>query len=563
MAEVAASSRTWKQSFAVYLERRSVVMLGLGFASGLPFWLIFDTLSAWLRSVGLSLNVIAFFSLATLAYAFKFLWAPILDRTTLPGLTAWLGHRRSWMLVAQGFIMLGLILIAVTDPVQHLTLTATIAVLTGFTGATQDIVMDAWRIEVAEEREQGVMLASYQWGHRIAYITAGAAPLFLADAFSWSVSYFTMAALMGIGALAVFCAPRERAHVIRPIPRIAGPSRPWAERAEWFVRLAILAVGALILGSGLSAQVSLIASFLPPDMDAALRAAWATRPAGVFYQVAAVIVGFALIVACAWPLPGKPTQPGYFLSHVFGEPIADFFTRFGRTAGLILAVICFYRLSEFLLNIMNPFYLDVGFTLTQIAEVRKIYGVVMSLVGIFAGGYAVVRFGVMRSLLVGAIIAPASNLMFAWLATQGPQVSALILTLGVNNICQSFAGTCLLAYMSSLTSIGFTATQYALFSSLYALPDKIIATQSGRIVDAAAQSAADGGWAAPLKTLFFSQSSDALMTGAGRAGIPPQALGAGYFAFFVYTAVAGLVVLPLVLMVMHRQRSTLRSASTP
>ena len=532
-------------------------MLGLGFASGLPFWLIFDTLSAWLRSEGLSLSVIAFFSLASLAYAFKFLWAPIVDRTAIPGLTRWLGHRRSWMLAAQGLIMVGLVLIAITDPVAHLSLTATLAVLTGFSGATQDIVMDAWRIEVAEEREQGVMLASYQWGHRIAYITAGAAPLFLADAFNWSVSYFTMAAMMTIGALAVIMAPRERAHNVRPIPRIAGAANPWLERAEWAVRLVILVIGALILGSGLSAQVSLIASVLPQESADALIAAWAARPLGVFLQLIAVVIGFGFIVACAWPLPGKPTQPGYFLSHVFGEPLSDFFQRFGRTAGLILGVICFYRLSEFVLNIMNPFYLDLGFSLTQIAEVRKIYGVALSMIGIFFGGYAVVRWGVMRALLVGAIIAPLSNLAYAWLATQGPDVSALIVTLGVNNICQSFAGTCLLAYMSSLTSAGFTATQYALFSSLYALPDKFIATQSGRIVDAASQSAASGGLMAPFQAFFGGLDPGALVAGASRTGITAEALGAGYFAFFIYTCVIGFASVPLVIMVMRRQRKAI------
>jgi MFS transporter, PAT family, beta-lactamase induction signal transducer AmpG len=537
------------------LERRSVVMLGLGFASGLPFWLIFDTLSAWLRTVGLSLNVIAFFSLATLAYAFKFLWAPMVDRSSIPGLTRWLGHRRSWMLGAQALIIAGLVLIAVTDPIAHLSVTAALAVLTGFSGATQDIVMDAWRIEVAEEREQGVMLAAYQWGHRIAYITAGAAPLFLADAFNWSVSYFAMAAFMGIGVAAVLMAPRERAHNIRPIPRVAGVTNPWLERLEWSVRLITLVIGALIMGSGLSAQVALIASCLPTEIAEPLRAAWAERPAGIFYQFGAVVVGLALIVACAWPLPGKPTQPGYFLSHVFGEPIGDFFSRFGHTAGLILGLICLYRLSEFVLNIMNPFYLDIGFSLTQIAEVRKVYGVILSLVGIFAGGYAVAKWGVMRSLLIGAIIAPLSNLMFSWLATQGPDVSALIITLGVNNICQSFAGTCLLAYMSSLTSIGFTATQYALFSSLYALPDKLIATQSGRIVDAAAQSAASGGLMTPLQALFSSLNNGTLVAGASRTGMTAEALGAGYFAFFIYTCVIGFAALPLVIIVARRQSS--------
>ncbi len=552
MAE-AASSRPWLKSLAVYCEQRTLVMLALGFASGLPFWLIFDTLSAWLRGVGLSLSVISFFSLASLAYAFKFLWAPVVDRTHIPGLTKWLGHRRSWMLAAQLVIMAGLALIAVTDPVVNLTLTAILAVTTGFAGATQDIAMDAWRIEAGTERDQGAMLATYQWGHRIAYITAGAAPLFLADAFNWSVSYFAMALCMLLGVLGVVLAPREREHQVRAIPRLDQPRHPGAEKLEWALRLILLVIGALILGSGLSAQIGLIASWLPPDAAVWLKVAW-IKPGGlgIVMQLTAVIIGFAFIIACAWPLPGKPTQPGYFLSHAFGDPLADFFKRFAGTAGLILGVICLYRLSEFVLNIMNPFYLDLGFTLTQIAEVRKIYGVILSMFGIFAGGFAVARFGVMRALVIGAIIAPVSNLAFAWLSVQGPSVSALIITLGINNICQSFAGTCLLAYMSSLTSAGFTATQYALFSSLYALPDKFVATQSGRIVDVAARSANDGGLFAPFKNFFTNVAPETFAAGAARMGITPDALGAGYFAFFIYTCLVGFFVVPLTFMALRR-----------
>ena len=552
MAE-AASPRTWLKSLAVYREQRTLVMFALGFASGLPFWLIFDTLSAWLRGAGLSLNVICFFSLATLAYAFKFLWAPLVDRTRIPGLTAWLGHRRSWMLAAQLVIMAGLALIAITDPVANISITAALAVATGFAGATQDIAMDAWRIEVGTERDQGAMLATYQWGYRVAIITSGAAPLFLADAFSWSISYFVMALCMGLGVIAVLLAPREREHQVRPIPRLDQPRKPALEKLEWVLRLLLLVIGALILGSGLSAQIRLIASWLPPDTAAWLSTAW-IKPGGlgIVMQLSAVVIGFAFIVACAWPLPGKPTQPGYFLSHVFGDPLADFFKRFAGTAGLILMVICFYRLSEFVLNIMNPFYLDLGFTLTQIAEVRKIYGVLLAMFGIFAGGWAVSRFGVMRALVIGAIIAPLSNLAFAWLSVQGPSVPALIFTLGVNNICQSFAGTCLLAYMSSLTSAGFTATQYALFSSLYALPDKFIATQSGRIVDAAARSAADNGLFTPFKSFFVTIAPETFAAGAARMGIAPDALGAGYFAFFLYTCLVGFFVVPLTFVALRR-----------
>lgn len=530
-------------------------MLALGFAAGLPALLIFDTLSAWLRQAGLSLDVIAFFSLATLAYAFKFLWAPVVDRTRIPGLTAWLGHRRSWMLVVQILIAMGLALISFTDPLHSLGLMATFAVMTGFAAATQDIVIDAWRIEVAPQSEQGAMLAAYQWGYRIAIITAGAVPLLLAEAYSWSVSYGTMAMLMAIGMAAVLLAPREQAHTTRPIPRTDGPPRPVADRIEWALRLLILVGGALILGTGLSTKITVIAMFMPEGWVDGFKAAWDARPWGLLLQLAAIVAGFGVITLAAWPLPGKPTQPGLYLSHAFGAPILDFTQRFGRSAGLIVTLICFYRLSKFLLNINVPFYLDLGFSLTQVAEVRKTYGVAMLMLGVFIGGYAIARWGLMRALLVGAIAAPVSNLGYAWLATTGPDVPALMLALGLDNICDAFTGTCLLAYMSSLTSAGFTASQYALFSSLYALPDKFIMTQSGRIVEAAAHSAEAGGLFAPVKTFFTTMPDISFMAGAAKAGIAPEALGAGYFVFFVYTFVLSIAFAPVAFAVARREAS--------
>ena len=553
MAEVAAPARPWTKALAVYLERRTLVMLALGFAAGLPFLLVFDTLSAWLRQAGQSLDVIAFFSLATLAYAFKFLWAPVVDRTAVPGLTRLLGHRRSWMLVVQIIIIAGLTMISFTDPAGGIGLMATFAVLTGFASATQDIVIDAWRIEVAPENEQGAMAAAYQWGYRIAFITAGAAPLFLADAFSWSVSYGVMASLMVIGVIAVWLAPRERAHAVRPIPRTDGPPRPVMDRLEWLVRLGVLIVGAIILGTGLSAKATFLSALMPSGLAAPFLAAWAARPLGLLLQLAAIILGFAVIVIAAWPLPGKPTQPGLFLSHAFGEPIADFLTRFGRAASLIVFLICFYRISDFVLNIMNPFYLDLGFTLTEVAQVRKIFGALMFMLGVFAGGFAIARWGLMGPLVAGAIIAPLSNLTFAWLSTVGPSVPGLMIALGFNNIAQSFAGTCLIAYMSSLTSAGFTASQYALFSSLYALPDKFIMTQSGRIVESVAQSAENGGLFAPLKALFSTLPETSFALGATKAGLAPASLGAGYFAFFIYTFLIGLIVVPAAFAVARRK----------
>jgi PAT family beta-lactamase induction signal transducer AmpG len=213
--ETRAPARTARQALAVYTERSTLIMMALGFAAGLPFLLIFDTLSAWLRDEGLSLEVIGFFSLATLVYSFKFLWAPLIDRTQVPGLTTWLGHRRSWMLTCQLLIIGGLWLIAGRSPTAQLGVMAALAVLVGFCSATQDIAIDAWRIEVVDESRQGAMAAAYQWGYRVATLVAGAVPLLLAESYGWNLSYGVMAGLMGLGVVATLGAPREVQHTVR------------------------------------------------------------------------------------------------------------------------------------------------------------------------------------------------------------------------------------------------------------------------------------------------------------------------------------------------------------
>ena len=467
--------KTISGALAVFLERRVAVMVALGFAAGLPNLLIFDTLSLWLRDAGLSLEVIGFFSLATLSYSFKFLWAPLVDRTKIPVLTRLLGHRRSWMLVAQGFIIVGLWLIAGVQPETNLKLMAVFAILVGFSSATQDIVIDAWRIEVAEAERQGVMAAGYQWGYRLAVIVAGAAPLILAEMYSWNFSYASMAALMGIGIAATFAAPREKQHKITPI------------------------------------------------------------------FTSDVLVHPVKI-------------PGLYVKAAISDPLKDFFHRYGRQASFILALICLYRVSDFVMNIMNPFYLDLGFSKIQIAEVRKIFGVAMSMLGVFAGGFSVVRFGLVRSLLFGAFAGPMSNLAFAWLAIQGAHVPSLFIAIGIDNMASGFAGTCLIAYMSSLTSESFTATQYALFSSLYSLPGKLLASQSGRFVEISAISANAEGLLSKLKILFIKIPPEAFGVAAAKLQVSPAALGVGYLLFFFYSTFIGLAAIILTFILLRQKK---------
>ncbi len=557
--EAPPRARSFLAALAVFGERPVAVMLGLGFAAGLPNFLVFDTMSAWLRAAGLSLAVISLFSLATLPYSFKFLWAPLVDRTTIPILTRRLGHRRSWMIVAQACVILGLLAISAGDPARRLGVLAVFAVFTGLASATQDIVIDAWRIEAVDSSRQGAMAAAYQWGYRVANVVAGAAPLLLADRIGWSAAYVAMAAVMALGVAAVLLAPREREHLIRPISTDGVAAAPAWEFAEWGARLAVMVLGALLLGSGLGAKADLLAGALravgADQAGGALMKAWTAKPGGVWLQLISVLAGFAVIALAASPLPRVRTRPGVFLFHALGDPLADFFARFGKQAGLILALICLYRLSDFVLNIMNAFYQDLGFSLTQIAEVRKVFGVGASMLGVFVGGLSIARLGVMRSLVIGAIALPITNTIFGWLALQGPSIHALLIAIGIDNIVSAYAGTCLIAYMSSLTGVGFTATQYALFSSLYSLPGKLIASQSGRLVEAAARSAQTGGVFAPLKALFAHAPPEAFAAAMAKSQVAPAALGAGYVVFFLYSGVIGLGAMALAVLVARGDRA--------
>lgn len=546
---------------AVYGERRVFIMLLLGFSAGLPNLLIFDTLSAWLRESGQTLEVIGFFALATLSYSLKFVWAPLIDRTSVPGLTRLLGHRRAWMLVTQAVIVFGLWSISTLNPANALIAVAGFAALVGFFGATQDIVIDAWRIEAADDSRHGAMAAAYQMGYRVAMIVAGAVPLVLADLYNWNLSYAVMAALMGFGIAGVLFAPREKAHSIRAIPVGDVPSRPGFEVIEWIVRLAIIGVAAMVLGSGLTGQsgpLNALFGLFGLGADgkaavAAVAAALSAKPEGVYLQVGLVFLGLAVMVLACWPVPGVETRPGAYLAGSFGEPVVDFYKRFAGVATLILALICVYRLADFVLNIMNPFYLDLGFSKTELAEVRKVFGVVMTTLGVFVGGWSVAKLGLIRTMVIGAFMSPVSNLVFAWLATQGPSVPALTVAIGVDNVATGYAGTALIAYMSSLTSIGFTATQYALFSSLYALPGKLIASQSGRIVEASARAAEGTGPFAGLRPLFARLPEGSLAAGAATSGVTPAALGAGYVVFFLYSTIIGVFAIVLAFIVASKQ----------
>ena len=380
-------------------------MFFLGFSAGLPLLLVLGTLGFWLREAGIDRSTIGYLSWVALFYAGKWLWAPLVDRVPILFLTKRLGRRRSWLLFAQALIIFGLIGMATTDPKQNLEPIVWFALLVAFGSATQDIALDAFRIESAKAQYQAALAASYQTGYRLAMIWAGAGALWLAAraetttgvylAEAWQFAYLCMALSIGVGVVTTLLS-REPQSVLLPKARSAG---------QWL-------------------QQTLI------------------------------------------------------------QPFADFIGRYRWQAFLILGLIAIYRISDVVMGIMaNPFYVDMGYTKDEVAAITKVFGVIMTLLGAFLGGLLTMRFGVMRVLFLGGVLSAASNLLFAWLSTRGHDLNGLVWVISADNLSSGIASAAFIAYLSSLTNVQYSATQYALFSSMMLLLPKWFAGFSGVYVD--------------------------------------------------------------------------------
>jgi PAT family beta-lactamase induction signal transducer AmpG len=379
-------------------------MLFLGFSAGLPFLLVAGTLTAWLATAGVGMAEIGLFALIGILYSLKFVWAPLVDRMPLPVLTRLLGRRRGWMLLSQAGIAAALVALAYLDPARDLPGVARFALLVAFASATQDIVIDAYRIEAVELKVQGAMAASYQTGYRLGIVAAGAGALVIAQFASWQLAYLAMAAAMSVGLVTTLIIDEpERTGTVYP----AGSGSSPLERAS------------------------------------------------------------------AWVM------------EAFVGPFVEFFRRNGRWALVLLVFIGFYRVTDMVLGVMaNPFYIDIGFTLTEIASITKVFGIFVTLGGAALGGLAVGRYGLGGPLIFGALLLAVTNLFFAGMALAGAQLWFLVITISADNLAAGFTGTVFIAYLSGLTNVDYTATQYALFSSLMTLPGKLISAFSGFIVEA-------------------------------------------------------------------------------
>ncbi|MFT4799087.1 MAG: PAT family beta-lactamase induction signal transducer AmpG [Candidatus Azotimanducaceae bacterium] len=421
---------SWLELARVYTRPRVIAMMFLGFSGGLPFLLVFSTLTAWLSDEGVSKSAIGFFAWVGITYSIKVVWAPVVDRLAIPFLTHRLGQRRSWMLLGQIGIAVGLLLMSFIGTAD-LYLLSMAALVVAFSSATQDISIDAYRIEAQDEKYQGAMSATYIFGYRVALLAAGAGALYMASFYNWVIAYQAMALLTLVGIVTVLL--------------IAEPVRE---------------------------RDSLLAEAEPEGQS------WAR---GVFNSVI--------------------------------NPFVDFFTRNSGFALFILLFIAVFRLSDIAMGIMaNPFYLDMGYTKIEIANVAKVFGFFMSIAGAAICGLLVVKWGIYRCLLVGAIAVASTNILFAGLSLLPAEMSYLAVVISADNISGGFAATAFVAYLSSLTNRAYTATQYALFSSLMTLPGKFLSGFSGLVVD-----------------------------------------GYGYFEFFLIAAALGIPAILMVIVMMRRQ----------
>ncbi|MDO9406100.1 MAG: permease [Polaromonas sp.] len=476
----------WREIWKVYAERATLRMLVLGFSAGLPLLLVFGTLSFWLREAGVDRTTIGYLSWVGLAYGFKWMWAPLVDRLPIPLLTRLLGRRRSWLLVSQLTIMAGLTGMALTDPRLSLLPMVWCALAVAFASATQDIALDAFRIESADVQRQAALAAAYQTGYRIAMIWAGAGVLWIAaraevpsaaayQPAAWRTAYLVMAASMLLGIVTVLLSGEPAAR-----SRDADHAETAATRAR-FAREGVPLYGLVMLATLVAMLLGLL---LAPVLVLLL---FATVYNFFLLPLAAYVV---LLVALARSgqrvqIPAATVPAATWFTHAFFIPFADFVRRYGKQALLILALIAVYRISDVVMGIMaNPFYVDMGYTKDEVATVTKVYGVIMTLVGAFAGGALALRFGVMRVLMLGAVLSAGSNLLFAWLGTRGHDVSALVFVISADNLSSGIASAAFIAYLSSLTNVNYSATQYALFSSMMLLLPKFLAGYSGKFVDA-------------------------------------------------------------------------------
>lgn len=449
----------------------------LGFSAGIPLLLIFSTLSLWLSEAGVQKSSVTYFSWAALGYSFKFIWAPVVDKLPLPIISKVLGRRRSWLLLSQCAVIASILYMASVNPIYGLSAMAIGAVALGFSSATQDIVVDAYRIECAEPKVQALLSSSYIAGYRIGMVVAGAGGLYLAYYFgsrpesyvyaAWQKTYFIMALVMGVGVITTLCMPEPNKQIDKVYPYST------SSYLRFFL-LFILSICILIVTYRFSS--SLIGD--TSGFNAVI--AFLLVAGQLFFSLLmAILIGFVGSVC------GLADKKMVFENYC--QPVIEFFTRYGRLAIWVLLLVGFYRVSDIVMGVIaNVFYQELGYSKLQIANVTKVFGLLLTIVGSFIGGFLTLRWGVIKVLLLGAVLSALTNIAFiglSYMSSSEPSIQALTIVIALDNLSAGLAVAVFIAWLSSLTSISFTATQYAIFSSLMTLFPKLLGGYSGTMVE--------------------------------------------------------------------------------
>ncbi len=450
--------------FLFFFTEKPLKMIMLGFSSGLPILLVFSTLSVWLTEAGVERSTVTLFSWAGFAYAFKFLWSPLVDKVTIPVFLN-LGHRRSWLLLTQFLIIFSLVLTSVNDPQNNIIITAVCITLVAFFSATQDIIIDAYRIESIDKKLQGSLSSMYIAGYRIGMLVGGAGSLWLASYWGsenyehdvWKKVYLSMSLLMFIGVIA---------NLISKEPK---RKRNFTRKTNLHVKFFLSIMISLLI-------FIYIYSYLDNPFSGPMLS--------FFYAILKLIFCFICSGLFLLFLVKLKFQSKSIIKESYFNPIKNFVVKYGKVAVIILLLISLYRMADVVMGVMaNIFYLEKGYSINQIATYSKFFGVFATIAGGLLGGYFAMKHGTMITLFIGALIASLSNLLFAWLATAETNIKFLISVITADNISSGFAGAAFVVYLSGLTSLKFTATQYALFSSIMLFLPKLIAGYSGSWVD--------------------------------------------------------------------------------
>ena len=534
-----------KETVRAMSNPRVAGMAALGFSSGMPFMLTGATFGYWLRDEGTELTAIGFLSWVGLAYTFKVFWAPMVDKVRLP-ILAGLGQRRSWAVLVQVIIAFALLAMALVGPhgPGGLAVMGAFALVVAFASATQDIAIDAWRIEEAKDADElGTFTSAYQLGYRIALLITDALILVFANHLGWPVSYSIMAVLMGVGLIATLRMP-EPSPEARPVSMtglgaatgsVAGSRStatiifivaallcwllPFVPKWKWLEMFAVLGVS-----SAFGTAFAIVSVALAAGVFLRIQYTWIAGAALIavtvltaFYGAIAgqdVIGGAPLFWPTVLCLIGAALAAPPRIFDAFMGPLLEFFRHHGWFAIVMLLMISVYRLPEFVIGpVAGPFYSDLGLSKDVVGGVRASVGLFASIGGIAAGGIAVAALGFQRTLIIGAVLQGLGVAAFALLAFTGPQIGVFSFAMAADNFCYAFAGVALITYMSSLTSVGYTATQYALLSSLYTLFGKFLKGFSGAVVD---------GFQASGRTLMESYAM--FYIGAGLIALPALVL---------------------------------------